>query len=199
MLEEFSKLFDEKFKENAKEQKAILAQISTIIEKTNNLPVPIIKVNTDEISHEIKGFLNGFAIKVDNTETINEIKKEFESSKEALTTVTQSLKARENDFYKNQNESLSKHRDEILLIREDKNKAVEIRAENLLWGFTSSKSFFLSLSLLGIFIGVGFYFYFDAAHLQIENETLKTQIGNFQRSVENLRKSNSKLAKKHFY
>jgi len=193
LIEEISK----QLAENNKNQNQLLAlkldEIRAILAKQVNAPPPTINVNTSQISHEIKGHLNGLAFKIDNSAIVREIKQVFEQEK---------------GFIKQTNETIKE-------IRAEKKDVVRVKFEKDFFGFSGWRPFaiyFLFIASLSAFSAWSWlqspsskYIQLQENHVQLQKdyEQYKNSgldiSSHYKRSLENLRKTHPKLAKKYFY
>lgn len=189
VIEELSKIFESA---NAKQTELIsskLAEFSSEIQKQGNtIPQPV-KLNTSEISHEIKAHLKGLNIRIDDSHIISALRQELSKHDSVLSQT-------KNEILNLRNSA----QESIREIRSEKNQAVNVRLnlQNDFYGFTGSKPFAIYIGTLALAFSFCAYSWFKNS----DDEKLieaETKISEFQKRVEILRDNNPKTAKKYFY
>lgn len=189
VIEELSKIFESA---NAKQTELIsskLAEFSSEIQKQGNtIPQPV-KLNTSEISHEIKAHLKGLNIRIDDSHLISALRQELSKHDSVLSQT-------KNEILNLRNSA----QESIREIRSEKNQAVNVRLnlQNDFYGFTGSKPFSIYIGTLALAFSFCAYSWFKNS----DDEKLieaETKISEFQKRVEILRDNNPKTAKKYFY
>jgi hypothetical protein len=161
-------------------------EIRAEIEKQGNTPPPIIKLNTSQISHEIKGHLDNLSIKVDEEKLISTLKSEF--SKHEL-----ALRASQSRLESVQDMAISA----IKATRAEKTEFVRVKFQGDFYGFTSWRPFALYFTLLSLAFTLTAYSWFH----NTDDERLKSAIGyihQLENGIERLRANNPKTAQKYF-
>jgi hypothetical protein len=189
VIEELSKIFESA---NAKQTELIsskLAEFRSEIEKQGNTTPQSVKLNTSEISHEIKAHLKGLNIRIDDSHLISALRQELSKHDSVLNQT-------KNEILNLRNSA----QESIREIRNEKNQDVTVRLnlQNDFYGFTSWRPFALYFTLLSLAFTLTAYSWFrnsDNNQLVKANET----ISEFQKRVEDLRARNPKIAKKYFY
>jgi hypothetical protein len=189
VIEELSKIFESA---NAKQTELIsskLAEFSSEIQKQGNTTPQPVKLNTSEISHEIKAHLKGLNIRIDDSHLISALRQELSKHDSVLNQT-------KNEILNLRNSA----QESIREIRNEKNQDVNVRLnlQNDFYGFTSWRPFALYFTLLSLAFTLTAYSWFrnsDNNQLVKANET----ISEFQKRVEDLRARNPKIAKKYFY
>lgn len=189
VIEELSKIFESA---NAKQTELIsskLAEFRSEIQKQGNTTPQPVKLNTSEISHEIKAHLKGLNIRIDDSHLISALRQELSKHDSVLSQT-------KNEIINLRNSA----QESIREIRSEKNQAVNVRLnlQNDFYGFTSWRPFALYFSLVSLAFILTAYSWFknsDNEQLVKANET----ISEFQKRVEGLRAKNPRIAKKYFY
>ena len=189
VIEELSKIFESA---NAKQTELIsskLAEFRSEIQKQGNTTPQPVKLNTSEISHEIKAHLKGLNIRIDDSHLISALRQELSKHDSVLNQT-------KNEILNLRNSA----QESIREIRNEKNQDVNVRLnlQNDFYGFTSWRPFALYFTLLSLAFTLTAYSWFrnsDNNQLVKANET----ISEFQKRVEDLRARNPKIAKKYFY
>jgi len=189
VIEELSKIFESA---NAKQTELISSKIaefrSEIQKQGNTTPQPV-KLNTSEISHEIKAHLKGLNIRIDDSHLISALRQELSKHDSVLSQT-------KNEILNLRNSA----QESIREIRSEKNQAVNVRLnlQNDFYGFTNWRPFALYFTFLALAFSFSAYSWFknsDNEQLVKANET----ISEFQKRVEGLRAKNPRIAKKYFY
>ncbi len=189
VIEELSKIFESA---NAKQTELIsskLAEFRSEIQKHGNTTPHPVKLNTSEISHEIKAHLKGLNIRIDDSHLISALRQELSKHDSVLNQT-------KNEILNLRNST----QESIREIRNEKNQDVIVRLnlQNDFYGFTSWRPFALYFTLISLAFTFTAYSWFrnsDNNQLVKANET----ISEFQKRVEDLRARNPKIAKKYFY
>ena len=189
VIEELSKIFESA---NAKQTELIsskLAEFSSEIQKQGNTTPQPVKLNTSEISHEIKAHLKGLNIRIDDSHLISALRQELSKHDSVLSQT-------KNEILNLRNSA----QESIREIRSEKNQAVNVRLnlQNDFYGFTGSKPFSIYIGTLALAFSFCAYSWFKNS----DDEKLieaETKISEFQKRVEILRDNNPKTAKKYFY
>jgi hypothetical protein len=189
VIEELSKIFESA---NAKQTELIsskLAEFRSEIQKQGNTTSQPVKLNTSEISHEIKAHLKGLNIRIDDSHLISALREELSKHDSVLNQT-------KNEILNLRNSA----QESIREIRSEKNQTVNVRLnlQNDFYGFTSWRPFALYFTFLSLAFTLTAYSWFrnsDNEQLIKANDT----ISEFQKRVESLRGKNPKIAKKYFY
>ena len=189
VIEELSKIFESA---NAKQTELIsskLAEFRSEIQKQGNTTPQPVKLNTSEISHEIKAHLKGLNIRIDDSHLISALRQELSKHDSVLSQT-------KNEILNLRNSA----QESIREIRSEKNQAVNVRLnlQNDFYGFTGSKPFSIYIGTLALAFSFCAYSWFKNS----DDEKLieaETKISEFQKRVEILRDNNPKTAKKYFY
>lgn len=189
VIEELSKIFESA---NAKQTELIsskLAEFRSEIQKQGNTTPQPVKLNTSEISHEIKAHLKGLNIRIDDSHLISALRQELSKHDSVLSQT-------KNEILNLRNSA----QESIREIRSEKNQAVNVRLnlQNDFYGFTGSKPFAIYIGTLALAFLFSAYSWFKNS----DDEKLieaETKISEFQKRVEILRTNNPKTAKKYFY
>lgn len=189
VIEELSKIFESA---NAKQTELIsskLAEFRSEIQKQGNTTPQPVKLNTSEISHEIKAHLKGLNIRIDDSHLISALRQELSKHDSVLSQT-------KNEIINLRNSA----QESIREIRSEKNQAVNVRLnlQNDFYGFTGYRPFAIyigTLSLAFLFSAYSWFRNSDNEQLVKANET----ISEFQKRVESLRAKNPRIAKKYFY
>lgn len=189
VIEELSKIFESA---NAKQTELIsskLAEFSSEIQKQGNTTPQPVKLNTSEISHEIKAHLKGLNIRIDDSHLISALRQELSKHDSVLNQT-------KNEILNLRNSA----QESIREIRSEKNQAVNVRLnlQNDFYGFTGSRPFAIYIGTLSLAFLFSAYSWFKNS----DDERLiqeQAKVSEFQKRVEILRNNNPKTAKKYFY
>jgi hypothetical protein len=189
VIEELSKIFESA---NAKQTELIsskLAEFRSEIQKQGNTTPQPVKLNTSEISHEIKAHLKGLNIRIDDSHLISALKQELSKHDSVLSQT-------KNEILNLRNSA----QESIREIRSEKNEAVNVRLnlQNDFYGFTGSRPFAIYIGTLALAFLFSAYSWFKNS----DDERLveeQAKVSEFQKRVEILRNNNPKTAKKYFY
>jgi hypothetical protein len=189
VIEELSKIFESA---NAKQTELIsskLAEFRSEIQKQGNTTPQPVKLNTSEISHEIKAHLKGLNIRIDDSHLISALREELSKHDSVLDkTKIEILNLR------------NLTQESIREIRSEKNQAVNVRLnlQNDFYGFTGYRPFAIYIGTLSLAFLFSAYSWFKNS----DDERLiqeQAKVSEFQKRVEILRNNNPKTAKKYFY
>jgi hypothetical protein len=189
VIEELSKIFESA---NAKQTELIsskLAEFRSEIQKQGNTTPQPVKLNTSEISHEIKAHLKGLNIRIDDSHLISALREELSKHDSVLDkTKIEILNLR------------NLTQESIHEIRSEKNQAVNVRLnlQNDFYGFTGYRPFAIYIGTLSLAFLFSAYSWFKNS----DDERLiqeQAKVSEFQKRVEILRNNNPKTAKKYFY
>jgi len=192
-MEELFEEIARQLAENNKTQNAVLAtklgEIQEILEKMTNSPTQTIKLDSGQISREIKAHLDGLNIRIDDSTLISALKEELKKHDRVLSNTKDEIA----------NLSSVAH-ESIRAVRSEKHQEMNVRLnlQKDFYGFTGWRPFVVYIGTLSLALSFAVYSWFKNS----DDERLieeKARVSEFRKRVEILRSNNPKTAKKYFY